>query len=349
MQNIEQALGGITIPSSYIVHHGAGHTRHGADPDLQSVATAGHPLDGLLANRASTLSERIKMTLTADMRFRVMLCDDIYQNHLYIKMKPGMFRMLQFQTTPLDKLGDFSYYTSHDGYRFHAYQPQQEFGLGPHDLQETHGLQFSAYHSELNQRGVNDAVPTHIETVYDGFYDPDLASNNRDRYKQRFVVHTAQMSCADATRIREIVFTSDLSVKSEGNAEGAYKRFLCDYQVFNKTEFSYTIRDVLGVDPYNSVDPLVSKISTVSEEMPSHRIYTSSNPSAGRWQELIEPSPLWEVEVTATLRCWDYENLKYHFVQIPLPAGMQYSVKLIFVSKENHVVSVAEKPDKYHA
>ena len=27
----------------------------------------------------------------------------------------------------------------------------------------------------------------------------------------------------------------------------------------------------------------------------------------------------------------------------------QYSVKLIFVSKENHVVSVAEKPDKYHA
>ena len=99
MQNIEQALGGITVPSSYIVHHGGGHTRHGADPDLQSVATAGHPLTGLLANRASTLSERIKMTLTADMRFRVMLCDDIYQNHLYIKMKPGMFRMLQFQVT----------------------------------------------------------------------------------------------------------------------------------------------------------------------------------------------------------------------------------------------------------
>ena len=341
MQNIEARLDSLTIPSNYHTLHG-GSARQAADTLL--MVTSGNAPASLLVNRASTLAERIKMTLTADMRFRVMLTDDIHTDHIYIKMKPGMFRMLQFQTTPLAKLGTSSYITSHSGFRLHAFHPEGDGALTVQDKVDAEGVQLSALHSASNQRGVQAGSPDHVQVAYDGVYNPQRTSGDALRFKARYVIHTAQMSCADATRIREIVFTSDLSVKSEGNAEASYKRFLCDYQVFNKTEFSYNIKDVLGQDPYNPDDPLVAKTSTVSD-----RIYTSNNASAGRWQELIEPSPMWEVEVSATLRCWDYENQRYHFVQIPLPAGMQYSVKLIFVSKENHVVSVAEKPDKYHA
>ena len=65
-------------------------------------------------------------------------------------------------------------------------------------------------------------------------------------------------------------------------------------------------------------------------------------------QELVVPAPLWEVEVRAQVRCWNFEHNRYDLEEIPLPAGMEYSVKLVFVSRDNHVVSASEKPDVYH-
>ena len=83
--------------------------------------------------------------------------------------------------------------------------------------------------------------------------------------------------------------------------------------------------------------------------LPSHRYYASENASAGRWQELRSPEPLHEIEVRAMCKVWSYAKNEYELIDIPLPAGMQYSVKLVFVSRENHVVSVAEKPNVFHS
>ena len=87
----------------------------------------------------------------------------------------------------------------------------------------------------------------------------------------------------------------------------------------------------------------------MTETLPSHRFFQNTNPSAGRWQDLITPAPLWEIEVRATVKVWDYEDQEYRFEDIPLPAGQQFTVKMIFVSKDNQVVTIAEKPNKYHS
>ena len=299
-----------------------------------------------LAHRNILLSERIKFALTPDMKFQVMINDDLYQDHLYVKMSNAMFRMLQFQVTPPDQV--VSPLTSHQGRRFHGYKFTSETQqINAHDKQATMGTSVQAILSEINQRGrtSGDGIP--VEGADD--IDPTFISEDRDRFRPRFVCHTAHMCCADATRLRELVFISDVAVKSEGNAESTYKRFLCDYQIFNPTTFSYNINLTSNSDPYAALTQNISHASTVTEVLPSHRIYASENASAGRWQELVVPAPLYEIEVRALVKCWDYENNRYETEEIPLPAGMQYSVKLVFVSRENHVVSVSEKPNTFHS
>ena len=53
-------------------------------------------------------------------------------------------------------------------------------------------------------------------------------------------------------------------------------------------------------------------------------------------------------KVRAMCKVWSYEKNEYELIDVPLPAGMQYSVKLIFVSKENQSVAIVDKPDRYH-
>jgi len=95
-------------------------------------------------------------------------------------------------------------------------------------------------------------------------------------------------------------------------------------------------------------DGFLKNKATVEEVLPSHRFYASENASAGRWQELTSPEPLHDVEVRAMVKVWSYEKNEYDLEDIRLPAGTQFSVKLILVSKENQAVAVVDKPDKYH-
>ena len=299
-----------------------------------------------LVHRNILFSERVKFALTADMKFQVMVTDDLHQDHFYVKMSPAMFRMLQFQITPDNQI--VAPLTSHRGRRFHGYMfTSNDQQINAHDKQATMGTSVQAILSEVNQRGKksgNGIADPNADDI-----NPVFISEDPDRFRPRFVVHTAHMCCADATRLRELVFISDVAVKSEGNAESTYKRFLCDYQIFNPTNFSYNIQLGNNTDPYGSQSLNIGRASTVTEVLPSHRIYASENASAGRWQELVVPAPLYEIEVRAMVKCWDYENNKYETEEIPLPAGMQYSVKLVFVSRENHVVSVSEKPNTFHS
>ena len=166
---------------------------------------------------------------------------------------------------------------------------------------------------------------------------------------RNWTVHTAHMSCADHNRCREIVFTSDIAVKSEGNTTGQYKRTFCDYQITDETRFSYDVKDIRQFDPYALEGRhFMSRQSSITETLPSHRIYSSANASAGRWQDLTLPTPLYESEVRARVRVWDYETSTYMIEDIPLPAGTQYSVKLIFVSKKHYIDAQVSQTDRFH-
>ena len=294
--------------------------------------------------RAMPLSERIKMKITPDFRFQIMICNDGFGDDLVVQLSRGMFHMCQFQYSNSDQFDNF---VRHIGQTF----------AGDPDV----GTNYM-----FRNVGSNDFWPpgsavtpmnwtthgTSVGTINDEEQFVYLASeaenqNYRNRFR-RWTVHTAHMSCADYNRCREIVFTSDMAVKSEGNTTGGYKRFLCDYQITDDTRFSYMLQDKKTSDPYDTLDHFTSKTSTVTETLPSHRVYTSNNPSAGRWQELTLPSALYELEVRARVRIWDYETSTYKLEDIPLPAGTQYSVKLVFVSKQTYIDVDASLTDRFH-
>ena len=163
-----------------------------------------------------------------------------------------------------------------------------------------------------------------------------------------YSIHISHSSASDMSCHRSIVFSTDLSVKSERNSsnEGSYKRYLVDYSVTSDTQFSYTIRKPITDDPY---DLDVSKHylgneSTVTEPLPSARVYASVNPSAGRWQILTSPSSLYKFECRAMLKIFDYDSMRFKLVPITLAAGATFNVKLIFVSRRHYELNA----DKYH-
>ena len=288
------------------------------------------------------LSERVKMSMTADMRFKILITDDIYTNRSHIKLDAGMFRMLQFTETPkeliLDTLDEEKTDVARVGlhnrrfYGFHSVQ----------DKDKVAGLHIEQFSSQLNQRAAKSSGSNDGQK-----FESDFISST-SLYDPQYAVYTAQMCCADSNRLREIVFVTDLMVRSEAQAGSSYKRFLCDYQILNPTTFGYSIEHRRDHDPYHTESNFITTRANVQEVLPSHRYYASENASAGRWQELTSPEPLHDIEVRAMVKTWSYEENKYELEDIRLPAGSQFSVKLIFVSKENQAVAVVEKPDKYH-
>jgi hypothetical protein len=309
------------------------------------------------------LSERIKMKITPDFRFQIMICNDGYRDHWGVQLSRGMFHMCQFQTTNIEDNNFVSYAD-----RTFIADP-----LVTHEV--SHIYRFGNTHSNdqghwndvdtLNTTAFNWGNIDGVQSVQAGTITVNGAAVNLFNYPHNYeviagtyvqtpqvrnwTVHTAHMSCADYNRCREIVFTSDVAVKSEGNTSGAYKRFLCDYQITDATRFSYNLKDQRLVDPYSlEGNHFMSREATITETLPSHRIYQSANASAGRWQDLTLPSPLYEIEVRARVRVWDYETSTYKIEDIPLPAGTQYSVKLIFVSKKNYFDAQVSQTDRYH-
>ena len=286
--------------------------------------------------RTTMLSERIKMTLTPDCRFRVQVTNDGFLKNWYVKMSRGLFSMLQFQTSPTDAIPSTNM-TNGDhekwrliGRRFHGASNTLSLNILSAENNQTvnelfnSGLTYRKFSTEINQRAdlpmgnISDASVLANERQT-SFQIDSIAPLNQ-MYPYTWVEHTAHMSCADMSRIREIVFSSDLFVLSEGNAENTYKRFLCDFQVFNGTSFSYQVQDMPNVDPYITSElAFLTKRANMTETLPSHRFFQNNNPSAGRWQDLITPAPLWEIEVRATVKVWDYEEQVYRFEDIPSP------------------------------
>ena len=315
--------------------------------------------NGFNLRRSTKLSERVKMVLTPDFRFQIMVCNDGFSDELCVKLSRGMFHMTQFQLTR-----DVPARQAHAGHTFLADEGRKDRTM----YNDACGACVLGSDHKPYVGPVPPATGTAPAPVLDNSTDFATAANHAEitalvngtyfvqsvlNQKRSWTVHTAPMCCADYNRCREIVFVSDMAVKSEGNTSGSYKRFLCDYQITDQTTFSYTCKDPhteygSALDPYTTGKHFLSKASTFTETLPSHRIYQSQNASAGRWQDLTLPVALYEVEVRARVRCWDYERSIYTIEDIPLPAGTQYSVKLIFVSKKTHFDATVSQTDRYH-
>jgi len=300
-------------------------------------------------NRAMPLSERIKMKITPDFRFQLMICNDGFDDQYVVQLSRGMFHMCQFQHSDSADFPDFVRHISQTFVGDPLVSAKYNFaGTFSNDYYiVVPGSSSSLALATINWANHGNSVGTvNGEELF--IYNGSLSTAQYQEQERRWTVHTAHMSCADFNRCREIVFTSDMAVKSEGNTTGGYKRFLCDYQITDNTRFSYIINDDRTHNPYDRNNHFTSLSSTVTETLPSHRVYTSTNPSAGRWQELTLPSPLYELEVRARVRIWDYETSTYKLEDIPLPAGTQYSVKLVFVSKATYIDVDASITDRFH-
>jgi len=249
----------------------------------------------LIEESLGALADQIKIITTPDMRYVVMIERPDGHERLYLKMSQALFSMLQFQS-----------------------------GDSPITVQ---GAVVGADHNALNLVGRRFHAATYGDSETIGLA-PGATT---------FQKHTAHMCAADISCHRRIVFISDLATKQERNVQNVYKKFLADYNVTNPTNFSYQIRDRTGFDPYDSADGYAdhfkSHQATVTETLPSHRVYASANNSSGRWQMLSLPGPLHQIEVRAQLQIWNFETRKFELKPIPLPAGSLFSCKLIFVSK----------------
>jgi hypothetical protein len=315
--------------------------------------------------RAMPLSERIKMRITPDFRFQVMICNHGFADELVVKMSRGMFHMCQFQTSSTDPNNADTRHNNLVGHFFvgnpHVGFSQHQFVNATNNDGAVTNVENVISTSHANPVVFDDRVTSYMlngaEVHLQIMPYPYTEQSNsvtggmslQRTLQRRWTVHTAHMCCADYNRCREIVFTSDIAVKSEGNSSSGYKRFLCDYQITDATTFSYTLKDDRETDPYTpGASHYLGRTANLTETLPSHRIYQSSNASAGRWQDLTMPSPLYEIEVRARVRCWDYETSTYSIEDIKLPAGTQYSVKLIFVSKKNYFDAQVSQTDRFH-
>ena len=115
--------------------------------------------------------------------------------------------------------------------------------------------------------------------------------------------------------------------------------------MLNNTQFNYSLRKpAAGADPYDYLTHNFAQQTSITENLPSARTYATNIGVDGRWMQLSTPSPLYQLEVTAHLVIWSYEERRYIPVPIPIPAGATFDVKLVFVSKDE----LFEGQDHHH-
>ena len=266
------------------------------------------------------LSDRIKFVLLPDMRVQVWVSfgdfrSDIgfnrtYAKEWYIKMSRGLFDMLQFQ---ISGEGDVdTNLNNHIGYRL----------FGNHEAGDKRTVNVENY-----AMAEDTTVPL---------------------LRRFFSVATSATSAADSFNChRKLVLTSDLITKMERTMAslGGRKRQLVEFDVLNNTQFNYSVnKTAAGKDPYLYDTHNFAQSATVTENLPSARTYAANVGVDGRWMQLSSPSPLYQLEVTAHLVIWSYENRMYKAVPIPIPAGGTFDVKLVFVSRDE----LFEGQDHFH-
>ena len=268
------------------------------------------------------MSDVLRVTMSPDYKV-VLSMNGKLKDQYYVKLSKALFRMCQFKETVfndgLDLLfNDASWPMSH--------LPGRRFMVATTDEQLP--LILAMKWKDTNQKFGHTGQPT------------------GDAFDDYFYLFEAPVHCADnINRIKRLVFMSDLQVKSEGNTSSMFRRFLVDYVIENPTTINYKLGD-------KKRWPL-SDDTNVTEELPSHRIYTAANPSGGRIQELISDAPLYELTVKCMAQVFDFaaedrrKSLK--MVDIPVSAGSIFSCKVVFFSKNEGSVRPDERDDAPHA
>ena len=302
----------VVLPSAYTIYQWFEQLQAVLEQEIPQYAGTLEPATGNDPGgyHYTKLSDRIKVVLLPDMRVQVWISWGDYRSDTahyrehakqwYIKMSRGLFDMLQFQISNFPVGGGTINMNNHTGYRL--------FG----------------------RPGVGDTRTVKATGYQIGGATLDLTRS--------FSVATSATSAADSFNChRKLVLTSDLITKMERTMSslGGRKRQLVEYDVLNNTQFSYNIRKPgAGEDPYDFAIHNFSQQASITENLPSARTYATNVGVDGRWMQLSTPSPLYQLEVTAHLVIWSYEQRRYVPVPIPIPAGGTFDVKLVFVSKD---------------
>ena len=295
------------------VPNGKGPPDH--DDQFTQSATAGNAtFKNMFYGNTSDPIAFFKIAMDSDWRFRVEMNYNFAQKY-YIKFSRALFNMLGFKEGASLNKDDIR--TDLAGRRFMASRKLGNLGM--------------------NQKPVYTSVNRQVVV-----YDRDPGTEVRvDLGALTFFIHrsintsfTAPVSVADSiNRIKSLVFTSSMATTSEGATGGTYFRMLTDYTIPVKTAFSF--------------DPHTMATGTVNENAASEYTFTNANPSAGRFLQITDPSPLYELKLEVLAKAFNYETDTFEMVPIPLPVGGTFSVKLVFISKNE--IHRREKPDQLKA
>lgn len=274
--------------------------------------------NGTVANDTDPIAF-FRIVMDKDFTFKVEM-NEIFAREYYIKMSPALFNMLAFKE---GTGGD--YRQNLPGGRFMASRYVND-PTGQVDNYTFRHAQFPAYIEHLREVEVTDPTqtPIHAVATFNTFtilHDNPLAT---------FI---APMSAADSiNRLKSLVFTSSLATSSEALTGGGYRRALTDYTIPIQTTFNYNTETLEG---------------TISENAASEYTYTNPNPSAGRFMQISDPSPLYELKVEVFAKCWDFNTNSFVIEPIPLPLAGTFSMKLVFISRSE--LHRRHRPDQLKA
>ena len=293
-----------------------------------------------------------KICMDSDWTFSVEMNYEFAQKY-YIKMSKALFNMLGFKEGMSFEVGKFR--ADMTGYRFMGSRHYKTTQNPTHPYVEMH-KQVPPYVETTREVGYFDKTdrisdyftwtpavvqggtrpPLNSQGSTRGYILPELnltASRNLMSIRTMMTTFNAAISVADSiNRIKSLVFTSSLATVSEGGSGGTFLRMLTDYTIPVKTSFTF--------DPYKLT-------GTVSENAASEYTFTCANPSAGRFLQLSDPSPLYEIKVEVLAKAYNYETDEFDVIPIPLPIGGTFSMKLVFISKND--IHRRHRPDSMKA
>ena len=301
-----------------------------------------------------------KIVMDSDWRFSVQMNYNFAQKY-YIKMSRALFNMLGFQEGASLSKDDIR--TDLAGHRFMGSRKlknaaNQNLYLGMLEQKPSYtpvGRPIIVFDRNPYILPNRDTTGTRQQTddngvpVVDSNGDPVMETYNTSGYsydlthstltdrllhRSNNTMFTAPVSVADSiNRIKSLVFTSSMATTSEAATGGTYFRMLTDYTIPVKTSFSF--------------DPYTMKGGGVNENAASEYTFTNANPSAGRFLQITDPSPLYELKLEVLAKAYNYETDAFEMLPIPLPVGGTFSVKLVFISKNE--IHRRERPDSLKA
>lgn len=273
-----------------------------------------------------------RISMNADFTFRVEM-NFKFADKYYIKMSPALFNMLGFKEGA--KADDYKFRMNFVGRRFMGDRDDATATPHPPYHKTARLVDFSInprsqlglnYQTVFGQPGAT-ALELHKDTGY-------LDVSQSYAVETKKTVFVAPVSAADTiNRVKKITFTSSLATTSDADAGGdvgTYRRVLTDFTLPVKTSFSF--------------NPLTGVASDISENAASEYSYNNPNPSAGRFLQITDPSPLYELKLTAQAKCWNFEKNQFELEDIPLPIAGTFTVKMVFISRSE--LHRRERPDR---